>query len=167
MSQSSKRFISFRYSDTKNGIPLWRIHKDKIYNPNEVVVVDDFRVVIDYPLRFPKLFIFNVESKDDDYSSSIDFDVISSFPHTNEFTRTEILNIISRTYKMIYKEEKNTSTLIINENSQIPRLVPAKGKRQESNGVYGLHSYHLTDLKISGMIYVPTYDYWKLFIKGE
>lgn len=170
----SKRFVSFKYSN-QTGVSLWRIHRNKINNPDEVVVENDFRVVIDFPFRFPRLFIFNADNEEY-YSNSIDFDVISAFPHITGFTRDKVLNILSRTYKNIYKEEKATMTNIspTSEINMSPTRIPIlptsniqKNKRIETNGIYGIHSYDLIDLKINGMIYVPSYDYWKLFVEGE
>lgn len=164
---NAKKFVTFKYSNQLTGVPIWRINKNLIFNPNEVLVHDTFRVVIDFPLKFPKLYIFEPRSQDEDYSENIEFDIISSLPRPNNFTRLEILNLISRTYKNIYKEEKNTATLSIASN--IPGGISggAKNKRPETNGIHSIYDYEITQLNINGMLYCPNQDYWKLFMQSN
>jgi hypothetical protein len=161
MSAVNRNFISFKYTETEDkknhNIHLWRIHKHMIDKHNEIIINGDFRVLIDFPLRLPKLLIFR---PDEDYEDDCEFDLISAFPRANGFTRGEILNILSRTYKNIYKEEKLTATKDLHELSKIPY------KKFETNGIHGIYDYLITDLKINGMIYNDKYDYWKLFVSG-
>lgn len=132
-------YISFSYNN-KSSVFIWKVHSDHIHKGSEII--DDgneLRLMINFPLNLPKLFIFH---KDDQKG----------------WTRGEVLNIISRTYKQIYKDELSTST--INDNKSITDTRP------ETNGVHGLHTYYLTELFITEMIYDFKKDYWLVCLSG-
>lgn len=169
---NNKKFIGFRYlqidqkNPTTNGVHLWRVCKNKIENPNELIIHSNFRVVIDYPLRFPKLFIFEpFELSDYNSEKADDFDLLSAITPINGFSRFEILNILSQTYKNIYKEEKSTMTAIINNHCEHNK-VNMRANNVETNGVHSIYDQELTRLSLNGMIYNNQFDYWKLFVSS-
>ncbi len=146
-------YISFSYYN-KAPIFIWKIHDDRVEKGAEII--DDnleLRLLINYPLNLPKLFI---------YTKSESKEII------NGWTRNEVLNIISRTYKQIYKEELNTATIKhTRDRSFSVDNKPTSEIRPETNGIHGLHTYYLTELYITEMIYDFKKDYWHVCVSGS
>ena len=101
---------------------------------------------------------------------------------TDGWTRNEVLNIISRTYKNIYREEMKTATMGLDVTRQrsasdecfFPRspattapATTAPATRAETNGIHAIHTYNLSDLYITEIIFDFKKDYWRVGVSGK
>jgi len=117
--KGKKLFADWFYEDedesTKNSI--------KNCKPSEIILPpnETYELVIDYPLHRP----FKTEIK----------------TGTKGLTREEVVDIIVRSYKLVYKEEKATS--------KIPAgLIPGMYNRNTTDGKYGIWGHELGDLML-------------------
>jgi hypothetical protein len=158
-------YISFSYNN-KTPIFIWKISNEHVVKGNEIVEEsDELRLLIDFPLKLPKLFI---------YSKKLTYGLEEK---SDGWTRNEVLNIISRTYKNIYREEMKTATLGSDITRQFsvsdgcfsprsPAIAPAT-PRAETNGIHHIHTYNLSDLYITEIIFDFKKDYWRVGVSGK
>ncbi len=113
--------------DYKNGkIPWIRIDSPQIEIQNligkdEIVVPEtSLTVIIDYPL-----------------SSNYKFDIISK----SGFTRTQLINEISKHYYQLYNEEEKTASI-----KTVPRKERKIYNRNQTNGTYRIWGHDIGDL---------------------
>jgi hypothetical protein len=161
LKDNSMNYISFLYNN-KTPIFIWKISNEHIVKGDEIVEEsDELRLLIDFPLKLPKLYI---------YSKKLTYGLEEK---TDGWTRNEVLNIISRTYKNIYREEMKTATMGLDVTRQrsasdecfFPRspAIP----RAETNGIHAIHTYNLSDLYITEIIFDFKKDYWRVGVSGK
>jgi hypothetical protein len=170
LKDNSMNYISFLYNN-KTPIFIWKISNEHVVKGNEIVEEsDELRLLIDFPLKLPKLFI---------YSKKLTYGLEEK---SDGWTRNEVLNIISRTYKNIYREEMKTATLGSDTTRQrsvsdgcfspresaisTPAIAPAI-RRAETNGIHHIHTYNLSDLYITEIIFDFKKDYWRVGVSGK
>lgn len=113
--------------DYKDGIrPSIRIDSPQVEIKNligkdEVVIPEkELTVIVDYPL-----------------SSNYRFELVSK----NGFTRTQLINEISKRYYQLYDEEENTATI-----KTVPLQQRKIYNRNQTNGKYGIWGHDIGDL---------------------
>lgn len=151
----SMNYISFSYNN-KIPIFIWKISNEYVVKGDEIVEEsDELRLLIDFPLKLPKLYI---------YSKKLTYGLEEK---TDGWSRNEVLSIISRTYKNIYKEEMKTTTMGLNFSTFDKSLSPQTSIRTETNGIHHIHTYNLSDLYITEIIFDFKKDYWRVGVSGK
>ena len=117
-------------NDYENGImPFIRLDSPqldikKLIGKNEIVIPEsNATIIIDYPL-----------------TNNFNFELISK----SGFTRTQLINEISKQYYQLYEEEEKTATI---------KTVPMKERkmfnRNQTNGKYGIWGHDISDLVLN------------------
>ena len=112
--------VNFKTSVSSH-VNLQRPEFRRLLNKNKIVTKNPIHIQYDYPLTIP---------------------LIKSYKTTkNGFTKSELIRLISADYKMIYREELSTSTVI-------PVIMDGSYNRNRTNGKYGIWGHALSDLEL-------------------
>lgn len=122
----NERLYPKYYDDPKNGLSEYA-EKYKKLNPDEVVLkCGKYTLIIDYPLSTP---------------CKIDIDTL--FP----LTRRQLVQLICKAYKQIYREEDETSEIEGGLNKDVGGGGPCFN-RNRTSGKWGIWGHVIEDLQL-------------------
>lgn len=113
----------YKWKNTDSLFPYWYDDKEKVasIDPDEIILEPNkkYVLIIDYPLS--REFVQPI-------------DTIG-----NGMSRKELVSLITQCYKLIYKDEEETTSI---EPTDIPGML----NRITTNGAYGIWGHNLSDL---------------------
>ncbi len=113
------------YEDTDEEFKLEQIKEKEQCDPNEIILQggNQFDLEIIYPLETP--FVTKLDTK-------------------NGLSRREVVDFVVKSYKQIYKEEKQSSKI---KAANLPNMY----NRNQTNGKYGIWGHDIGDLVLHSL----------------